>query len=232
MKQYSFIFCWGMVISFLGSLPPGAINIAALQISIQQGKEAAIIYALGSMLAEVIVVRSTLSSMKKIISQKRLFILLDILTVGLLAFLTLACFYTAVKNSGFESVFPTNYLPPFKTGVLLSLLNPMHIPFWLGWTVVLINKGIITLKTNQFNWLVIGIGIGTISGFLVFIYTGNYLLRYFREHQLIISIAAGILLLLITLYQIKKMAGSSISEKYAKLKDSISDKYQLSMAKQ
>jgi threonine/homoserine/homoserine lactone efflux protein len=53
----------GLGISFLGSLPLGTMNIAATHISIQQGTGAGLVYATGSMLVEVIVVRIALVAM-------------------------------------------------------------------------------------------------------------------------------------------------------------------------
>ena len=77
MKQYSAIFFWGMLISFLGTLPPGALNITATQITAQQGKESAFVFAAASMLTEVIIVRIALTGMKKFLAKKKLFLVLE-----------------------------------------------------------------------------------------------------------------------------------------------------------
>jgi len=54
------IFLWGMLISFLGSLPLGTLNIAAMQIGIQESIKDAIWFSLGSLLVEMIYVRISL----------------------------------------------------------------------------------------------------------------------------------------------------------------------------
>ncbi|HEY1870482.1 MAG TPA: LysE family transporter, partial [Chitinophagaceae bacterium] len=54
------IFFTGMLISFLGSLPLGTLNVAALQIAITDGYIAAILFSLGSLLVEMIYVRVSL----------------------------------------------------------------------------------------------------------------------------------------------------------------------------
>ena len=97
MKQYSIIFFWGMFISFLGTLPPGALNITATQITAQQGQGAAVVFAVASMLTEVIIVRLALTSMKRIIARKRLFQILELLTAALLLAMTVGCFIAATK---------------------------------------------------------------------------------------------------------------------------------------
>ena len=57
------IFFIGMLISFLGSLPLGTLNIAAMQISITDGVMQALQFSVGSLLAEVIYVRLSLVAM-------------------------------------------------------------------------------------------------------------------------------------------------------------------------
>src|SRR5262245_499155 len=57
------IFSIGMLISFLGSLPLGTLNIAAMQISISNGVLQALQFSLGSLLAEMIYVRLSLVAM-------------------------------------------------------------------------------------------------------------------------------------------------------------------------
>jgi threonine/homoserine/homoserine lactone efflux protein len=48
------IFFTGMLVSFLGSLPLGTLNIAAMQISVSDGIYAAILFSVGSLTAEII----------------------------------------------------------------------------------------------------------------------------------------------------------------------------------
>ncbi|MEJ0104480.1 MAG: LysE family transporter [Bacteroidota bacterium] len=59
-----------MLISFLGSLPLGTLNVAAMQISVTEGARQAILFAIGSLLAEVIYVRISLVAIDWIRKQK------------------------------------------------------------------------------------------------------------------------------------------------------------------
>jgi threonine/homoserine/homoserine lactone efflux protein len=218
MKKYSIIFFWGMLISFLGSLPPGTMNIAATHIAMGQGDEAAAIYAAGSMLAEVIIVRLALSGIKQILLRQKLFCILEFFTAGLLLTITTACFMAAANNVDINNFFSGYHLPPFKTGVLLSATNPLHIPFWLGWTSVLLNKQLISPVPKQYNVYILGIGTGTLLGFAAFIYTGDYLLNEFCNHQRIIWIVVGITLLAVSFFHIKRMIMLPVSVRYDRIK--------------
>ena len=54
------IFFTGMVVSFIGYLPLGTLNIAAMQISVSDGVMAAMLFSFGSLLVEIIYVRISL----------------------------------------------------------------------------------------------------------------------------------------------------------------------------
>ena len=63
MHPLAKIFITGMLISFLGSLPLGTLNVAAMQIAITEGYTKAILFSLGSLLVEMVYVRLSLVGM-------------------------------------------------------------------------------------------------------------------------------------------------------------------------
>ena len=66
------IFLWGLVISFFGSLPLGTLNVAAMQIGIQESITDAIYFSIGSLLVEMIYVRISLIGVDWIRKQEKL----------------------------------------------------------------------------------------------------------------------------------------------------------------
>lgn len=216
MKVQIKIALWGLLISFLGSLPLGTMNIAATHISIEKGVSAGLIYAIGSMLAEVIIVRIALVSMGWLTGHQKVFRLLEYFTTGLLLVLSIGSFIAAYKMTGFTNVVPLMSVNPFLEGVILSVTNPLHIPFWLGWSSVLKTKGILESKPQQYNWFVTGIGVGTILGFMVFIFGGNYFVIQLTNHQSWVNSIIGIALLVTALAQLKKIVTVPVAVRYGK----------------
>jgi threonine/homoserine/homoserine lactone efflux protein len=215
MKKPFIIFYWGLLISFLGSLPPGMMNIAALQISEKQGHLAAMIYASGSMLAEVFVVCIALAGMNWFIKRLRFFSVLEWMTACLLVTFSAACFIAASSMREFTNIIPEITLPPFITGIFLSIINPLHIPFWLGWSTVLMNKGI--LRNQRHQWFIAGIGAGTMAGFTVFIYGGQYFLLFFENNSFLLNFIIGIILLITAFLHIRKLIKIPIATRYAQM---------------
>ena len=132
-------------------------------------------------------------------------------------FLAIASFVAAYKMTGFTTSLPIRLITPFWTGALLSLTNPLHIPFWLGWSTVLMNKNILKPDPFEYNWYVIGIGLGTMAGFAVFIYAGNILVVEIQQHQSLLNYVIGIALLITGLIQIRKIKQMPASLRYNKL---------------
>ena len=216
MQKFFCVFFWGMLVSFLGSLPLGTMNVTVTQISVQKGISDGFAFAAGSMIIEVIIVRIALVTMKWLAKQHRLFRLLEYITTSVILFLAVGSFIAAYKMTGFASSLPVQSVKPFWTGVLLSLTNPLHIPFWLGWSTVLMNKNILLPSSDQYNWYVGGIGIGTMLGFMVFIYAGNYLVLQIQQHQTLLNYIIGTVLLITAIIQVKKMIDVPASVRYNK----------------
>jgi len=205
MIQLTRIFFWGMFISFLGSLPLGTMNVMATNISVKDGVTAGMIYACGSMLVEITLVRAALVAMSWVYKQQKIFRIFEWLTLLLIVALAIGSFIAAYNMSGFGTAIPDNTKHPFWLGVFFSVTNPLHIPFWFGWSTVLLNKNILLPNAKNYNWYVAGIGLGTIGGFAVFIYGGNYLIQEMHANQNLLNWAIGIILLITAAIQLYKM---------------------------
>ena len=92
------VFFTGMLISFLGSLPLGTLNVAAMQISISDGVYPAILFSSGSLLAEMIYVRLSLIAMDWIRKQHKLFKMLEWVTLIIVVALAVSSFYAAIRR--------------------------------------------------------------------------------------------------------------------------------------
>lgn len=207
----------GLGISFLGSLPLGTMNIAATHISIQQGTAAGLVYAVGSMLVEIIVVRIALVTMDWLAKRHRVFQFLELFTIALILALAAGSFIAAYKMTGFNESIPIGKsLNPFWTGVILSATNPLHIPFWLGWSTILLNKKILLPNAHHYNYYITGIAIGTILGFMVFIYGGNHMIGQITRHQNILNLVIGSVLLITAIIQLKKMITVPVAVRYGR----------------
>ena len=187
-------------------MPLGTMNVTATNISVQQGAYPAFIFALGTLVVEAVCVYIVLQAMQWVSKQQRFFKVFEWLTALLILILSASCFIAALKMKSFgNSVFTKYNLPPFVLGLLLSILNPLHIPFWFGWSTVLLNKKILISHQKYFLIYILGISLGTIAGFDVFIYGGNYIVQELMDKQNILNLVVGFVLLITVIIQVYKM---------------------------
>jgi threonine/homoserine/homoserine lactone efflux protein len=183
MKGTLRIFFTGMFISFLGTLPLGTLNIAAMQISIAESVRNAILFSLGALTAEMVYVRISLVAMNWVRRQEKIFKLLDWLTLFIIVALAVASFIAASHPHENKNIILNNNLPSYILGLTMSAVNPMQIPFWFGWSTVLFTKKILLPNNHHYNFYTLGIGIGTMIGNSIFIFGGQLIAAKVQNNQ-------------------------------------------------
>lgn len=213
---------WGSAISLLGTLPLGTLNMAAMQVSISEGVRQGIYFSLGVALVEIIYVRLSVIGISWIMKNSKLLRYMEWGAVLIVLALALGSFWAAFHPTAEKSFLLQSNLPNFLLGVSLSAINPMQIPFWFGWTTVLFSKGVLFNRADYYNAYTIGIGLGTISGLLIFVVGGPILVDKLNAGQSTINLAIGCIfaitaILLIVKILVKKPLEQSIAEKGAEL---------------
>ncbi|HYM92770.1 MAG TPA: LysE family transporter [Chitinophagaceae bacterium] len=185
------IFFTGMVVSFIGSLPLGTLNVAAMQISISEGIRQAMLFSLGSLLVEIIYVRISLVAIDWIRKQGKILKILEWVTLFIVLALAISSFYAAMHPKTGKNIVLSSALPKFVLGVTMSAVNPVQIPFWFAWSTVLFTKKILLPKNSHYNYYIIGIGLGTFVGNCVFIFGGQLMVEKLNANQHILSWVIG-----------------------------------------
>lgn len=193
------LFCWACGISLLGSLPPGTLNVSAASLAINKGLTAAAAFSLGAILIEMGMVRIAMFAVNKVAG----------LFFGLVSSLIIITFAVCSLYATFQvqqsAVLPVIGQQPFLSGLFLSLINPFHLPFWIGWTTVLKSRKILT---DHYYVYLPAIGVGTALAFVAYIMAGSFLIGRFGEQQLIINRVVGIALLVTGGIQLYKSINS------------------------
>lgn len=195
-----------MMISFLGSLPLGTLNVAAMQIGIQESIKDAMYFSLGSLLVEMIYVRISLVGIDWVRKQGKLMKAMEWITLGIVLALAIGSFAAAAKDGGeTKNVLLNNNMHRFLLGMFMCAINPVQIPFWFGWSTVLFTKKILEPKHGQYNSYIIGIGIGTLLGNCVFIFGGKWMVQRIANSQQYLNWVIGGIFTLTALIQLIKI---------------------------
>lgn len=185
------LFFIGMVISFLGGLPMGVLNLKAMQMAGNQNMEAAWLFISGVMVAEALAVLVAIYLVEKIkVSNKSIGLLyygasilfLAIAAISLNSFLNEATHSMVVQGSDTVAF-------PFLNGFGLSIINPLHIPFWVGWTAFVKSKGYLPPSTTSTFPYLTGILIGSFLSFIPYTLLGAALILYLPNFALFTNLA-------------------------------------------
>ena len=209
MAQLFRIFLWGMLISFLGSLPLGTLNVAAMQIGITESIRQALYFSFGSLLVEMIYVRISLIGIDWIRKQEKLMKMMEWLTLAIVVALAIGSFLAASKTGVGGAVSKNklldNDMNRFLLGAIGCAINPVVIVFWFGWSTVLFTKKRLLPNNANYNLYILGIGIGTLAGNCVFIFGGEYLTRRIAGAQAYMNWVIGGVFALTALIQLIKI---------------------------
>lgn len=166
----------GFLVSFLGSIPLGYLNIIGYQIYGTSGMMALISYLLGVVIIETFVIYFTLIFADKLAHNQKLLKTISFFSILFLLLLGYI-FYaqSSGKTSGGADLRKYAGYAPFVIGIIASSLNFIQVPFWIGWNLYLVNaKWISTERSLKFIY-VFGTLSGTFAGMLVLALFLDYL---------------------------------------------------------
>ncbi|TXK00930.1 LysE family transporter [Flagellimonas pelagia] len=202
MVQLAKVFLSGLLISFLGALPFGTLNLTAFDISAAQGAMPAFWFALAVVLVELIMVRLTLYGHERLQFGDQLVRLLLPLGILLLLYLSISSFLDSSSITGASS--KASILPQIKStfvlGLLLSALNPLQLPFWFSWNKILDNRGVLQSTGAHHTFYLMGIGLGTWSALGVFITAGKYIFNNYGQYNRMTNLLMGCMYLGFSFY--------------------------------
>ena len=157
----------GCLVSFLGSLPLGYLNIVGVELLSKFGMNSLVLYLLGVVVIEGVVIYFTVIFANQLVNNKKLMKYIDYVAVIFLlviAYLFYAnCNQTVQEHNYLEGYFQYS---PFLIGMVLCGLNFLQIPFWMGWNLYLINANYINLVLNLKFYYIFGTLLGIFFGML------------------------------------------------------------------
>ena len=161
---------FGFIVSFLGSLPLGYLNIIGVEIISELGINSLVFYLLGVILVESIVIYFTVIFANHLAENKKLMKAIDFFAIFFLLLIGYL-FYANANQTTEKHNYLANYVhySPFLIGMVLCGLNFLQIPFWLGWNLYLANAKFICLALNLKFYYIVGTLVGTFLGMLAVI---------------------------------------------------------------
>lgn len=191
----------GFAASFIGSVPPAAINLTIIQISLSQGLRAALWFALGATLLELVYGKVALYFASWILQNKVVEVYITMLSVPVFLILAWFSFRAKPDPQPAENEAPVSK-NAFWYGAFLGLINPLNIPFWVLWGTNFIKAKWIRDEEFWINVFIAGIVCGTLALLVLVAMISRRLQKRFSFNTAGINRAIGYVFLILSLYNI------------------------------
>ena len=188
------LFLIAFFFSFLGSIPPGSINLSVIRLALDNKYNAALRFATAAALVELpyafaaVQFEGVLTASPLIVDHFKLLAALIMIILG-------------ITNLSFSKN-PSQRVQKmresgFRRGLLISILNPLAIPFWVGVTAYLNTQGWIELTSlNHIFAYIAGISVGTFVLLVLLAMLSRKIGSFFKE-SVLIQILPGIVFIVL-----------------------------------
>jgi threonine/homoserine/homoserine lactone efflux protein len=195
------VFIVGFVFSFLGSIPPGTLNLMVLQLGLERKIKTALRFALAVSIVEypyawiAVEFEQVITSSPAIMKNFELWGAIIMTTIGVVSLWTVrkpSTISVKLQDSG------------FRRGIILSILNPQAIPFWIALTAYLKFQGWIDISTGwRLHSYILGTSLGAMALLTLLALLAKRVASSFKDNRIIRMIPGLVLLTLGVLAFIK-----------------------------
>ncbi len=192
---------FGFFFSFIGSIPPGTINLSVIQLGLKNKLWASFRMAFAAAFIEFFYAALAIKFQLYITSNpaiKNNFQLISALVLLLLGAINLLALF---KKSG-ERKPSAIAASGFRKGILLSIGNPLAMPFWIGVTAYLQSNNWVNFEETTIWSYVLGISLGTLAVLCLLGIVANKTGKFIEPENKLIKIVPGIVLITLGLYSL------------------------------
>ncbi len=199
-------FAIAFAFSFMGSVPPGTINLTVLQLGLEKKLSIALRFGAAAALIEYPYGWIAVKFATLIMSSPSIVVNFQLISGSVMVVLGILNLWAAAKPTSFSVRFSNS---GFRRGFILGLLNPMAIPFWIAMTAYLKSQRWIDLTSAaRLHSYLVGIVAGGFTLLVVLAYLAGKVAPLFR-HQGILKRIPGVVLILLGLYAFARLIAGS-----------------------
>jgi threonine/homoserine/homoserine lactone efflux protein len=185
------------IFSFIGTIPPGTLNLSVLQLGLENKLKAAWQFSIAASLMEypycwlAIRFEKFITSSPTIVENFERIGAVVMLVFGILNLFSL-------RKQHIKKVDAKEY--GFTKGLVLGILNPLAMPYWIAITAYLKSQHWLVLNTvAELQGYLLGVVLGALSFFMVAAYLANRVAVYLKGNSVLKYIPA-IMLIVLGLY--------------------------------
>ena len=187
-------FLLALSFSFIGTIPPGTLNLSIIQLGLDKKINTAWRFGIAASIVEYPYAWLAVKFEKLITSSPLITENIQLITAVVMLSVGALTLWSANRPSDLGQKFKAS---GFRRGVLLGILNPLALPFWVGTTAYLRGQHWIDLSsTLSLHCYLLGASLGALAVFMIFAYLAQRIVSEFHESHRLKKIPGYILLAL------------------------------------
>ncbi len=194
-------FLVGFIVNFTGYVPFGNINLTVVQLTINRGLKHAMYFVVAFSVIEFFFTYAIMYFADWFAGHKSLLFWLDWLIIIIL----LAMSVITWRNNSKEKEADYSKTDSIKYGVILGLINPVQIPFWMIWGTYLISHEWISSGNGSLAIFSLGSAFGAFICLFCFARFSKFLHEKYTFSSKILNHSIAIVLFLMAIFLLGKM---------------------------
>jgi threonine/homoserine/homoserine lactone efflux protein len=183
--------------SFIGTIPPGTLNLTIIGLGLEHRLSTAWRFALAAAIIEYPYAWLAVEFEALITSSPVITDNFQIITAAVMIVLGIFSLWSSKKPSAFAKRFQES---GFRRGVLLALLNPLALPFWVAMTAYLKSQQWVDLDTgSELHFYLLGVSLGSLTLLILLAYLARKVVSQFQGNTFLKKIP-GITLFILGAY--------------------------------
>ena len=186
-----------------GLLAPGMLNMTAVRYAIDRGLKQGVIFSAGAAL--VVFIQAMIALFFADYLNKHPHILDNLTLAGVFVFFALAVFFFLQARKKFKGERKRKKGSVFFTGVFMSSINMLAVPFYLAISAYLSSKDKLILEQPYIVIFIVGASLGAFLLFITYAYFASYITKKVQFIAKNINYILSILFLVLGIVTITKL---------------------------
>lgn len=191
-------------VSFIASIPIGAVNMAIVKATLDHGRRAGFMIGFGAIIAEAIYAAVPLFGLTLFLEDKGIYQIMYLVFIPIMIFLGIYTIVTrknALKESERHQKKTIKHGNHMLYGFFLCGSNPMTMIFWTQITVFLKEREFITQDPISTISFLLGVPVGTYTLYSLFVWiTNKTKSKLSPEFRVKINFVIGVIFILLAIY--------------------------------
>jgi len=191
----------GVILNMIGYIPPGNINLTVVQITITRGLRQALYFIMAFSTVEIFFTFGVMRFVQWLSSEIKLDNIIDVIMVFMFGILGVITWKSRKEMPKADY----SKKDSIKYGLILGVVNPMQIPYWLFVGTYLISHEWIDIGYLSLSVFSIGSGIGAGLALYGFARFAQYIQEKFALSSYIVNKGIAILFFALSAYHVCKI---------------------------